>query len=210
MTTASFTMSNKDRITHMMWSWFTVSLIYGTTRFMPGQRWVIPETWLETQIPFNASGIWFYLAFFLFVPWAFLNAEAGRVIRLRYAIQISAILSGIVFVVFPTTLHYPPLPMDSIHAKLFGFLLMIDTAQNCLPSLHAAMTLLALFNLWDWQKKLQSILYLAIALLIGFSIIQLRRHLLIDVTAGLLAGVIAQLLAQKLLIRISDGAQNHE
>ena len=200
-------MSRKERIVHMLWSWGTVSLIYGTTRFMPGTRWLIPETWMDAQITFSASGIWFYLAFFLFVPWAFFHAHASRIVRLRYAIQISAILSGIVFVFFPTSLNYPPLPADSIHAKLFEVLLMIDTVQNCLPSLHAAMTLLALLSLWDWKKKPQSIFYLVIALMIGVSIIQLRRHLLIDVTAGLLVGLIAQLLASKLLIRISKGAQ---
>ena len=186
----------KDRIVQMLWSWATVGLIYGTTRFMPGERWLIPETWVEAQIPFNASGIWLYLAFFLFVPWAFLFAKKNRILTLRYSIQISALLSGIIFIVFPTSLTYPALIADGINTKALELLLAVDTAQNCLPSLHAALTLLALISLWNWQQKTQSLVYLIIALLIGFSIIQLRRHLFIDVAAGLLVGIIAQILAK--------------
>ncbi|MET0357259.1 MAG: phosphatase PAP2 family protein [Cellvibrio sp.] len=204
-------MTMKDRIIHMLWSWGTVGLIYGTTRFMPGERWIIPETWVETQIPFSASGIWLYLAFFLFVPWAFLSAPENRILKLRYAIQISAVISGIVFILFPTSLAYPTVPEEGFNAKALEILLIVDTAQNCLPSLHAALTFLALVSLWNWKNKFLSIFYLTIALLIGFSIIQLRRHLFIDVTAGLLAGLISLVLAKLILTRtISNGARNHE
>lgn len=200
----------KNRIIHMLWSWGTVGLIYGTTRFMPGDRWLIPETWVEAHIPFNAGGIWLYLAFFLFIPWAFLFAQTNRILTLRYAIQISAILSGIVFILFPTSLTYPSFMADGINAEALKILLVVDTAQNCLPSLHAALTLLALISLWDWQKKIPNLIYLVIALLIGFSIIQLRRHLFIDVAAGLLVGVIAHLLAKKISGLFTKGARKHE
>lgn len=204
-------MTTKDRLIHMLWSWGTVGLIYGTTRFMPGERWLIPETWVETRIPFSASGIWLYLAFFLFVPWAFFTAPENRIYHLRYAIQISAIISGIIFILFPTSLSYPTLPTDSIHATALHILLMVDTTQNCLPSLHAALTLLALTSLWDWKKRWQNLLYLSIAIAIGFSIIQLRRHLFIDVTAGLLVGLLSHLLATQYLSgQIPKGARHHE
>ncbi|RYY73523.1 MAG: phosphatase PAP2 family protein [Gammaproteobacteria bacterium] len=204
-------MSFKDRVIHMLWSWCTVGFVYGTTRFTPGARWIIPETWVDALIPFSTQGIWLYLSFFLFVPWAFLHAHENRILILRYAIQVSAIVSGIVFITFPSSLNYPAIVTEDISSKIFQILLMIDTTQNCLPSLHAALTLLALMSLWSWQKKLQSCVYLAIALLIGFSIIQLRRHLLIDVTAGLCVGLIAQLVVKNLRIRtILKGVRNNE
>jgi membrane-associated phospholipid phosphatase len=195
----------------MLWSWGTVGFIYGTTRFMPGERWIIPETRLDLAIPFNASGIWMYLAFFLFVPWAFLSSPAARVPALRGAIQLSALISGIIFILFPTSLNYPTLFEPSIHASALELLLAIDTAQNCLPSLHAALTSIALASLWQPGHYGRNFCYLAIAIAIGFSIIQLRRHLLIDVTAGIIVGLVSHGLATRFIrTTISKGARNHE
>ena len=178
-----------NRIQHLAWSWCTVGFIYGTTRFAPGNQWIIPETTLDKLIPFNPQGIWFYLAFFLYVPLAFLVAPAERVLTLRYAVQISAAISGLVFIFFPTSISYPQTTGDDIHSTALGLLTFIDTRQNCLPSLHAALTFLCLLSLWDWKAKLRTFFFTGIACMIGFSIIQLRRHLSIDVAAGLLVGI---------------------
>jgi membrane-associated phospholipid phosphatase len=144
------------------------------------------------------------------VPLAFLFAKENRIVTLRYAIQISAMISGIIFIMFPTSLSYPPLVAEGINAKALKMLLLVDTEQNCLPSLHAALTLLALISLWDWQKKITSLIYLVIAILIGFSIIQLRRHLFIDVAAGILVGLIAQGLAKIFLRTICQNRMNNQ
>lgn len=192
-------MSNRERIRHLLWSWLSVGFIYGTTRYMPGEHWIIPELWLDRQIPFNSAGVWLYLAFFIFVPWAFFKAEAARIYPLRYAIQISALISGIIFILFPSSLSYPTVMTEDIHTSAFKFLLAIDTTQNCLPSLHAALIFLGLLALWDWQKKWQSALYLLVTLAMAFSIIQLRRHLTLDVSAGVVVGIIAYFAAKKLI-----------
>lgn len=177
------------RLQQLAISWTTVGIIYGATRFTPGKPSLLSESWLDRQIPFNPAGVWLYLAFFLFVPWAFLSAETTKLLRLRYAIQLSAIISGLTFVLYPTTLTYPPIASNSIHAMATQWLLAIDTPQNCLPSLHGALMVSCLIALWNWQKKLHSIIYLSISLAIVFSIIQLRRHLTIDVSAGILVGI---------------------
>lgn len=187
----------KQRIISMLISWCVVGIIYGSTRFVPGEHWVIPELWLDQQIAFSTQGIWLYLSFFLVVPFAFLYAPLEKIKSMMIAILISAFISGLVFVIFPTTLAYPEFNQHTFADQVFYWLLWIDTAQNCLPSLHAALTVICLLGLWDKQKILFSFLYLMITLAIGFSIIQLRRHLSLDVGAGALLGIVSYLIASR-------------
>jgi membrane-associated phospholipid phosphatase len=187
----------KQRIISMLIGWCAVGLIYGSTRFVPGEHWVIPELWLDQQIPFSTQGIWLYLSFFVVVPFAFLRAPLAKIKPMMIAILISAVISGLVFVIFPTTLVYPEFSQHTFADQLFYWLLWIDTAQNCLPSLHAALTVICLLALWNNQKIFLSLVYLIISLAIGFSIIQLRRHLSLDVGAGILVGIISYIVAAR-------------
>jgi membrane-associated phospholipid phosphatase len=118
------------------------------------------------------------------------------------AIIFSAIISGIFFIFFPTSLQYPQVVLgNSLSDKLFHLLLWIDTSQNCFPSLHAAITLICLLGLWQKQKPIANIFYLTMSLAIAYSIIQLRRHLTLDVTAGILVGALTYAFAMMLLFR---------
>lgn len=181
----------KQRIQPMLISWCLVGLVYGSTRFMPGDHWVIPEIWLDQYIPFSTKGIWLYLSFFLAVPFAFWRAPLERIQSMMIAIIISALISGVFFIAFPTTLEYPKVTGNSISDKLFYLLLLIDTAQNCFPSLHASITTICLLGLWQKQKLFMNCIYFVATLAILYSIIQLRRHLTLDVTAGILVGALA-------------------
>jgi membrane-associated phospholipid phosphatase len=188
----------KQRIISMLIGWCAVGIIYGSTRFIPGKHWVIPELWLDQQISFSTQGIWLYLSFFVVVPFAFLRAPLAKIKPMMIAILISALISGLVFVIFPTTLVYPEFIQQTFTDQLLYWLLWIDTAQNCLPSLHAALTVICLLALWNNQKLFLSLVYLSISVAIGFSIIQLRRHLSLDVGAGILVGILSYIFASRL------------
>ncbi len=196
--TQAYYQTIKQRITSMLISWCVVGIIYGSTRFVPGEHWVIPELWLDRQIPFSTQGIWLYLSFFVVVPFAFLCAPLAKIKSMMIAVVISAFISGLVFVIFPTTLVYPEFNQQTFADQVFYWLLWIDTAQNCLPSLHAALTVICLLVLWNNKKRLLSLIYLIISLAIGFSIIQLRRHLSLDVGAGVLLGITAYFVASRI------------
>ncbi len=185
----------KQRIISMLMGWCVVGIVYGSTRFISGELWIIPELWLDQQIPFSTQGIWLYLSFFVVVPFAFLSAPLVKIKPMTIAIIISALISGLVFVIFPTTLVYPEFNQKTLADQIFYWLLWIDTAQNCLPSLHASLTVICLLTLWNNQKILISLIYFVISLAIGFSIIQLRRHLSLDVGAGIFVGILAYIVA---------------
>lgn len=190
-----------QRFLPMLMSWCLVGLIYGSTRFVGGEQWIIPETWLDQQIPFSTMGVWLYLAFFIWVPFAFWRAPLDRIKSMSWAIALSAPISAVFFILLPSSLQYPQVTSTGVSDQVFAFLVWVDTDQNCFPSLHASVSLIGLLGLWQREKILMNGVYLIIVLAIMFSIIQLRRHLLIDLSAGLLVGFVTYQLATRFIAR---------
>jgi membrane-associated phospholipid phosphatase len=126
------------------------------------------------------------------VPAAYLGAPRARLDGLTRSMQLCALVAGSAFIVCPTTLAYPP-PVDdgSLAVLLLQALAAADSSHNCLPSLHGALSLLALAALWDVRRPARNAALLAWGIAIGISIVMLRRHLFIDLGAGLLLGALA-------------------
>lgn len=176
------------RLRFMVLGWGSVGVAYTTGRLISGTLAVLPETALDRLIPFDPAGIWLYLSFFVLVPLAFLTTEAERVRNLARSMQLCALLSAIVFVLWPTTLIYPSIPAGAASASVLNGLIASDSAQNCFPSLHGALTLLCVVALCSRRRPMPSVLAVLWGLGIGWSVIQTRRHLAIDLGAGILLG----------------------
>ena len=176
------------RLRFMVLGWGSVGVAYTTGRLVSGAPSILPETALDRLIPFDPAGIWLYLSFFLLVPLAFLTTEPKRVRNLARSMQLCALVSAIVFVLWPTTLVYPRIPAGAAGASVLNGLIASDSAQNCFPSLHGALTLLCVAALCSRRKPMRSVLAVLWGLGIGWSVIQTRRHLAIDLGAGVLLG----------------------
>ncbi len=73
-----------------------------------------------------------------------------------------------------------------ISAGALNRLIAIDSSQNCFPSLHAALTLLAVWAIAKKGNRWLTLMSVVWAIAIAFSILQLRRHLFIDLVGGAL------------------------
>jgi membrane-associated phospholipid phosphatase len=195
------------RMRDMLIGWGSVGLVYGLSSAWQGEGRVLPEIAFDRLIAFNPAGLWLYLSFFVFIPYTFLTADAAKLRWLRTSMQACALLCGAVFLLWPTTLAYPDYAAHlaaagtGLEASLLRLLLWGDSAQNCLPSLQAALTLLFALALLDAKRPLRSALAIIAALCICFSVIQLRRHLSLDVAAGLAAGMASGALCRLALHR---------
>lgn len=204
------------RLREMLVGWGCVGLVYGVTGAWQGHGAVLTETAFDRLIAFNPAGLWLYLSFFAFIPYTFFTVDVARLRWLRMSMQTCALLCGTVFLLWPTTLVYPDYTGylatagTDLGAWLLRLLLWGDSAQNCLPSLHAALTLLCAWTLLDARRPLRSVLAMVMALSICFSVIQLRRHLSLDVAAGLAAGAVSGALCQMVLHRSGRVAANKE
>ncbi|MBG0753465.1 hypothetical protein Q7O_002925 [Pectobacterium carotovorum subsp. carotovorum PCCS1] len=178
------------RLKALLFGWGSVGVVYQLSAQFQGQGTVLPTSFIDEWIPFSSSAIWLYLSFFIIVPLSYLSCPIARLAGLRRATQLTALIAGAVYLIFPTTMVYPQAVGDDFSTRLLQLLQRIDSPQNCLPSLHIALTVLAVWAMSDSQQKVKTGVYLLWGMAIAFSILQLRRHLFIDlVTGAMLAGI---------------------
>ena len=190
-------MTVRGRLLHLLAGWGSVGLVYFSSDLLQGQGVLLPETALDRAIPYTDAAIWLYLSFFVLIPYAYLAADAARVRWLARAMALSALMCGVIFLLYPTTLAYPPVGEGGAWStQALRLLQAADSAQNCLPSLHGALTLLCVWALCDRRHRLRSALAVVLGVAICYAIIALRRHVSIDLAAGLAVGVAGGMLAR--------------
>ncbi|MGK2695600.1 phosphatase PAP2 family protein [Serratia surfactantfaciens] len=186
------------RLWQMLLGWGTVGIVYNLTDRLQGAGTLLPPSALDRAIPFSPSAIWFYLSFFLIVPAGYLLAPLQRIKWLTLAMQLTALGAGAVYLLWPTTMAYPQNDGVGISAQLLAALTQVDSPQNCLPSLHMALTVLAVWALSDGERKMRTALWMLWGVAIAFSILQLRRHLFVDLAGGALLALFAGWLALRM------------
>lgn len=180
----------KNRLLHLFVAWLVTGIVYAGAGFVTTDARIVPESGIEQLIPFSAYGIWLYLSFYLYIPYTFVTADAARIRPLSAAFVVTAIVSGIFFVWLPTTIRFPESGTDGISARLLHFVSENDTPHNCFPSMHGSLiTLCTLANL-ERSRKLRSIGCALLTLAMYCAIIQVRRHVFIDLAAGIVLALI--------------------
>lgn len=189
------------RLKQMLLGWGTVGVIYSFCDRLQGEGHPLTAWVVDRAIPFSSSAVWLYLSFFLIVPAGYLLVPLSRLRWLARAMQLSALGAGVIYLLWPTTMHYPPLAYDGASSVVLGWLIEIDSSQNCFPSLHAALTILAVVAIAARGRFFITAASVLWALAIAFSILQLRRHLFIDLLGGALLAWGSGWLAMHLEIR---------
>jgi len=184
-----------ERFYAMLLGWGSVALVYLCTGWLSVEPAIIPEIWLDRQLTFSASAIWLYLSFFVLIPYTYFSALPKHLPLLRSAMQISAIISGLFFIFLPSSLVYPEITQQGFSASALRLLTAVDSANNCFPSLHASLTAICMICIVQERRLLRSVFVVILGVSILVSIIMLRRHLTIDVGAGVVLGIIAYALA---------------
>ncbi|MBP6123055.1 MULTISPECIES: phosphatase PAP2 family protein [Providencia] len=164
--------------------WGTVGIVYSYTGQLTEKAALLTPSMVDNAFHFSVHGIWLYLSFFIFIPLGYLFCPLERLCPLMYSMQLCALISGAIYLLFPTTMIYSSYDMISVSGRLLSALIDIDSPQNLLPSLHVSLTLVVLNALWSKQQKYRTALYLFWAIAICLSVLVLKRHLFIDVVTG--------------------------
>lgn len=172
------------RLGHMLLGWGSVGVVYTLSDRWQGAGRVMQPGAIDRMIPFSADAIWLYLSFFLLIPCAYLFCRPEKLNWLTRAMILTALVCGLVYLLWPTTMAYPVDGGSGISSRLLAALAAADSPQNCLPSLHMALSLLAVLALYQPEQRWRSGLLILWAALIALSILQLRRHLFIDLVSG--------------------------
>lgn len=197
------------RVLHSMFlGWGTVALVYFATGWLSTEAVTIPQVWLDHRLGFTVNAVWWYLSFFLLIPYTYFTACSVQLLTLRYAMQISAVVSGLFFIWLPTSLVYPEITQTGVSADLLQLLISVDSPHNCFPSLHASLTTICVASGLQVKRFLRSTVMFCVGLAILTSIIMLRRHLTIDVGGGVAVGVLSYIVAGYLTGGKSSGQSN--
>lgn len=186
-----------QRLRAMALGWGSVGMAYslGAALHAPGR--VIAESALDQALPFTPAAVWPYLSFFVLIPLAYLACPLQRLNGLMRSMQACAMLCGLCFVLWPTTLDYPSLEGDGLSLAMLRMLDAGDSSHNCLPSLHGALSTLAIAALLDRARPLHNMLLLTWGLVLACSIVMARRHLALDLGCGIVVGALAGLLVAR-------------
>ncbi|MCC4040470.1 phosphatase PAP2 family protein [Escherichia coli] len=174
------------RLKQMLLGWGTVGVIYNISDSLQGEGYQLTPSVIDNLIAFSPSAVWLYLSFFLLVPLGYLSAPLCHLRWLARSMQLSSLVAGLFYLLWPTTMQYPSFVQSGISADALNGLIAIDSSQNCFPSLHAALTLLAVWAIAKKGNRWLTLLSVVWAIAIAFSILQLRRHLFIDLVGGAL------------------------
>lgn len=179
----------------LLLGWGSVGVIYHLVDRLQGAGQVILPSWVDKMIPFSASAIWLYLSFFLIIPLGYFLAPLNAVRWLARSMQLAALGAGAVYLIWPTTLIAPTEPGSGMASSLLNALIAVDSAQNCLPSLHMTLTVLAVWAVAKSRHTLTTLIFILWGIAIAFSILQLKRHLFIDLVGGMVLASVTGVLA---------------
>lgn len=199
------------RLKQMLFGWGTVGVIYNFSDRLQGEGCQLTPSVIDNLIPFSPSAVWLYLSFFLVVPLGYLSTPLSHLRWLARSMQLSALAAGVFYLLWPTTMQYPPFVQSGVSAGALNGLIAIDSSQNCYPSLHAALTLLTVWAIAKKGNRWLTLMSVVWAIAIAFSILQLRRHLFIDLVGGVMLALICGWIAAWLDMRDRrERNMNHE
>lgn len=174
------------RLGYLILGWLSVGVVYYGSVYLQQDPILLGYSLVDKSIPFTEHAVWPYLSFFLIIPYCFLSAPYSNIRWMSFSFIGCGLIAGICFVTYPTMVDFAATPPISVSSFLYHKVLISDVNVNCLPSLHVALTVVAIWGAVNFSHKLRSLGLVLWGILICLSIIQLRRHVFIDLVAGLM------------------------
>jgi membrane-associated phospholipid phosphatase len=182
--------SNKGKY---MWIGYVIfCLLYcsaGQIHLFPAEQLSISA--MDVMIPFIPETIWIYNSQFLFLFLAlWLCPETLRRTITYYAMLLATALAFLFFIFMPTVLPHHDVNVGGLTGLLWQTLYLTDTPQNCFPSLHVALALLAAQAVATKNKywRIAAPLW---AMFICLSTLTTKQHYIIDILGGMVVAIIA-------------------
>ncbi|ALB63053.1 Ser/Thr and Tyr protein phosphatase (dual specificity) [Cronobacter condimenti 1330] len=199
------------RLKALLLGWGSVGVVYSATDLLQRAGHKLPPLWIDRLIDFSPSAVWLYLSFFILIPLGYWLTPRSQVKWLMHATQLAALFAGVVYLSWPSTMDYPLVSGEGVSVDLLRTLMALDSTQNCFPSLHMALTVLMLWGICKRGQRRVTVFAVLWGAAIAVSILQLRRHLFIDLVGGAALALLAGGLAEKILShRKVQNEWNHE
>jgi membrane-associated phospholipid phosphatase len=155
---------------------------------------IMPLTRLDLLIPFQPQALLAYVSLWLYIG-------AGPGLQRTYAdaaiyglwMCALCICGLVIFYFWPT--QVPPLPLGATDFPGFAMLYQVDEASNACPSMHVAVAIFTAVRIDEVLRSTRSPLLLRLFnatwfLLVAYSTLAIKQHIVSDVAAGACLGLI--------------------
>lgn len=139
----------------------------------------------ERDIPLVPWMIWPYLSLYSVFVLPLLHMAPGRMSVLSWQSALSILIAGVLFVLLPCRVGFPPVPVTGMLAPLFDLMRAVDTPHNLVPSLHVTFAALILLGCAEQSPHPLAWVYRCWLVVMCASTILVHQHHLIDVVSGL-------------------------
>jgi fatty acid desaturase/membrane-associated phospholipid phosphatase len=170
-----------------------VTIPYFATQYYPlFAAKMVPVTALDRVIPLWQPAVCIYLTLYLLLVLPLLLArESGELRKMAFGFAWITVISHLFFAIWPTAI--PPLvSWPQITNPILRMVFLVDTSRNALPSLHASLAIYCalcsarLLKSWKTRTAVWIWTFLILA-----STLLAKRHVFLDLVAGVSLGVIA-------------------
>jgi len=151
---------------------------------------VMPESGLDSLIPFSSGAAWLYLSIYLLMPVGpFLMKERGEILRYAAGIILTGLCANIIFIFWPTACLRPGALETNV---AYQFLVTVDNSYHAFPSLHAAFAVYSALCGARMMRELgrpavQAGLWLWAGLIL-YATLATKQHVTADIIAGAALG----------------------
>lgn len=159
----------------------------------------------ETSIPCVPSMVWIYLSAHVLWILPLVHLDAGQIDTLSRQVNMTTLLAGAGYLIFPGQLGYTVTAYAGINGVLIGALndLAASWGYNLVPSLHVAYGTVVLGTCMRLVPRLFQMLYASWLTMLALSTILTHQHHLLDVVTGFGLGLVTQWLVPLKLERVT-------
>lgn len=177
------------------------TLYYSIGKMFANGGFVI-DAKIDRMIPYISVFVLFYISWYfmlLIVPLLLSKYNEKDFYKYNICILINALISLIIFIVFPTSIPRYEITTNSIFDKLVRIIYYFDNPTTCLPSMHASAAFIAIYFSIGSRTLLKKykIFIIIQSVLIILSTLFIKQHAVFDVIASFVISFIVYILVKK-------------
>lgn len=157
---------------------------------------------LDTVIPVVPQWVYIYILTYAFwvISFVLICRESKEMCcKALSAEMLGKIVCAVIFISLPTFIMRPEVEVNSLSTLLLNFIYKSDTPDNLFPSMHCSISYFATRYVLKCKKipKWYKVLSVVMTVLICFSVVFTKQHVILDIPGALLMAEICSQISDR-------------